>query len=276
MTGQFFDRLKTRQQSLRTHLCIGLDPDLSRLPEHLRGEPDAIFRFNQAIIDATSDLTCCYKPQNAHFTGIGAEDQLESTIRYLKDLDVPVLLDSKRGDVDSTSVHYAREAFERYGADAITANPYMGYDALMPFLDYKDRGVFVLCRTSNPGGADLQHLELASGDPLYVHVARLAAEQWNQNGNVGLVVGATRPDELAHVRAACGDLPFLLPGIGAQGGDIEDAVQSAAGGPIIISASRSVLYAGSGVDFDQSARAAAEDTRQAINRVIERFNTGTR
>lgn len=272
MTGEFFERLLKRQQLLQTHLCIGLDPDLSRIPEHLRSESDVIFRFNRAIVDATHDLVCCYKPQNAHFTGIGAEGQLEATIRYIQGLDVPVLLDSKRGDVESTSEHYAREAFERYGADAVTVNPYMGHDAMQPFLGYADRGVFILCRTSNPGGADLQHLKLETGETLYQHVARLAADSWNTHGNVGLVVGATRPEELAAVRDVCGNLPFLLPGVGAQGGDIESAVLSAEGGPIIMSASRSVLYASSGIDFDQAARIVAHETRLAINIAMPGLN----
>ena len=279
--NSFFVRIAELQQERGSLLCIGLDPDPSRMPKMLRAEgilsgKGAIFNFNKAIIDATHDLVCCYKPQIAHYAAHRAEDQLEQTIDYIHDKGLPVLLDAKRGDVGSTAEMYARELFERYGADAVTVNPWLGHDAMQPFLDRKDKGVFVLCRTSNPGGADLQHQPLADGNIMYERVARLAAEKWNHNGNVGLVVGATAPDELRRVREICPDMMFLVPGVGAQSGDIGAMMAAGQGGGMLISSSRAIIYAGDGKDFDkkdfaqkdfsQRAREAAEATRDAINR----------
>ena len=181
------------------------------------------------------------------------------------DEDVPVLMDAKRGDIGSTAEHYAREAFERYGADAITVNPYMGYDSLAPYLEYRDKGVFILCRTSNPGGADIQNLLLESGQRLYEHVAEQAATQWNKYGNMGLVTGATQPAELARIREITGDMPFLVPGVGAQGGDVAALMAAGQGGSLIINSSRAVLYASSAEDFAEAARATAIATRDEIN-----------
>jgi orotidine-5'-phosphate decarboxylase len=228
-----------------------------------------IFDFNKAIIDATADLVCCYKPQFAHYAAHGAEDQLLRTIQYIHGEypGMPVLLDSKRGDVGNTAERYAREAFDRYGADAVTVNPYLGTDSLEPFLKYADRGVVILCRTSNPGARDLQDLEV-NGRKLYHVVAEMAAKRWNSRGNCMLVVGATYPRELKEVRDIVGDMPLLLPGVGAQGADITQALQNgqtAKGTGLVVSSSRAILYASSGDDFAAAARKATLALRDQIN-----------
>lgn len=261
----FFERVALSQAAHSTLLCIGLDPDPARFPDSIRTSPEPIFTFNKAIIDATADLVCCYKPQIAHYAAVGAEDQLQKTIDYIHERKLAVLLDAKRGDVGSTAEKYAAELFERYGADGITINPYLGLDAMEPYLDYKDKGVFILCRTSNPGGADLQNLELKDGRQLFEHVARQAATVWNTHGNVGLVVGATQPSELARIRELVGSMTLLLPGIGAQGGEVEATIAAGQGGGMIVSSSRAILYASAGDDFDKKARAMAIATRDEIN-----------
>ena len=251
-------------------LCIGLDPEIERFPPEIRALPSPIFQFNKAVIDATADLVCAYKPQFAHYAAVGAEDQLQRTIEYIHHTcpDVPVILDAKRGDVGNTAERYAIEAFERYGADAVTVNPYLGGDSLEPFLSHADKGVIVLCRTSNPGAGELQDLQVG-GRPLYLAVAELAAQRWNSRGNCLLVVGATYPRELAEVRAIVGDMALLVPGVGAQGGDVAQAVQSGKsrdGAGLIVSSSRGILYASSsGADFASTARAAATRLRAQIN-----------
>ena len=252
-------------------LCVGLDPDVAKLPAELKGRPDAIFAFCKAIIDATANLACAFKPQIAYFAAIGAEDQLQAICDYLKSNypDIPLVLDAKRGDIGATAEQYAREAYERYHADAVTVNPYMGFDSVEPYLQWKDRGVIVLCRTSNPGGSDLQFLEV-DGKPLYQHVARMVAEKWNHQGQCGLVVGATFPQEIAQVRAIVGDMPLLVPGIGAQGGDIEATVkagQTLDGAGMMINSSRAILYAkpADGETFADAAARVARETRDAIN-----------
>jgi orotidine-5'-phosphate decarboxylase len=265
--------MATLRQAWATHdslVCVGLDPEIERFPKHIAAEPSPIFHFNKAIIDATHDLVCAYKPQFAHYAAYEAEDQLERTIEYVHRTypAVPVILDAKRGDIGSTAERYAIEAFERYGADAVTVNPYLGSDALEPFLRHADRGVIVLCRTSNKGGADLQDLEIG-GRRLFQVVAQLAAQRWNANGNCLLVVGATYPQELAQVRRIVGDMPLLVPGVGAQGADVAEAVragQDAQGTGLIVSSSRAILYASSGDDFAQAARAATQALRADINR----------
>ena len=249
---------------------VGLDPDPSRFPAQLRDRDDAIYTFCAAIADATADLACAFKPQIAYFAAQRAEDQLEALIVHIKRAhpQVPVILDAKRGDIGATAEQYAREAFERYRADAVTLSPFMGFDSLEPYLAYPDRGAFLLCRTSNAGGNDLQALDVG-GEKLFERVARLAGGAWNRNGQLGLVVGATYPAELARVRALVGELPVLVPGIGAQGGDIDATVQAgqtASGGGMAINSSRAILYAGHGEDFAQAAREAARATRDAINR----------
>ena len=267
----FVERLAGRWRSARTLLCVGLDPDPARFPPHLQGRPDAILAFCRAIVDATHDLVCAFKPQIAYFAAHRAEDQLEALIAHIHAAypEVPVILDAKRGDMGSTSDQYAREVFERYRADAVTLQPYQGYDAIAPYLAYPHKGAIILCRTSNPSGDELQALRVATErgeEPLYVHVARLVAERWNTNGQCGLVVGATYPKELAAVRAVVGDLPILVPGIGAQGGDLEASVAAGAtaAGGLMVSSSRAVLYAGNDEDFAAAARRVALETRDAI------------
>jgi orotidine-5'-phosphate decarboxylase len=269
----FIEKLSTAWSANNSLLCVGLDPDITKLPAHLQGQPDAIFAFCKAIIDATADTACGFKPQIAYFAALRAEDQLEAICAYLRSTypHLPIILDSKRGDIGATAEQYAREAFERYGADAVTLSPYMGFDSVAPYLEWKDRGAIVLCRTSNPGGSDLQFLNV-NGKPLYQHVAQLVAEKWNTNGQCGLVVGATFPDELAQVRAIVGDMPLLVPGIGAQGGDIAATVaagRTANGNGMMINSSRAILYAkpdqAAGEDFAQAARRVALETRDAIN-----------
>jgi orotidine-5'-phosphate decarboxylase len=251
-------------------LCVGLDPDPAKFPAHLKGRSDAIVEFCKAIVDATADLVCAFKPQIAYFAAHRAEDQLEALIRHVHDSHpgIPVILDAKRGDIGATAEQYAREAFERYDADALTVNPYLGFDSVEPYLAWKGRGIFVLCRTSNPGGSDLQFLE-AGGRKLYQHVAELVATKWNAGGQCALVVGATFPAELAEVRRLVGEMPLLVPGIGAQGGDIAAAVRAgrtAAGTGLVINSSRAILYASRGEDYAEAARLAAQRTREAINR----------
>jgi orotidine-5'-phosphate decarboxylase len=265
----FMTTLKEAWAAHDSLVCVGLDPEIERFPRHITAEPSPIFQFNKAIIDATHDLVCAYKPQVAHYAAYEAEDQLERTIEYVHRTypAVPVILDAKRGDIGSTAERYAIEAFERYGADAVTVNPYLGTDALEPFLRHADRGVIVLCRTSNKGGADLQDLEVG-GRRLFEVVAALAAQRWNAAGNCLLVVGATYPQELAQVRKIVGDMPLLVPGVGAQGADVAQAVragQDARGTGLIVSSSRAILYASSGDDFAQAARAATQALRAAIN-----------
>jgi orotidine-5'-phosphate decarboxylase len=257
----------TRNNSL---VCVGLDPEPAKFPAHLKGRPDAVFEFCRAIVDATADLVCTYKPQIAHFAALRAEDALERLIAHIhaKHPGVPVILDAKRGDIGSTAQHYVTEAFDRYGADAVTLNPYLGRDSVQPFLDRADKGVILLCHTSNPGAADLQDLDVG-GKPLYQHVAQIIARDWNTHGNCALVTGATWPEQLAQVRALVGDVPLLVPGIGAQGGDVEAVVhngRTSAGAGLMISSSRAILYAGSGEDFAQAARAATVELRDTINR----------
>jgi orotidine-5'-phosphate decarboxylase len=250
-------------------LCIGLDPEIERFPHHILAEASPIFQFNKAVIDATADLVCAYKPQFAHYAAYEAEDQLERTIEYIHRTypHLPVILDAKRGDIGNTAERYAIEAFERYAADAVTVNPYLGSDALEPFLRHEDKGVIVLCRTSNPGAAELQDLEVG-GRKLYQVVAQLAATRWNTRGNCLLVVGATYPRELAEVRALVGEMPLLVPGVGAQGGDVAQVVQNGQtrrGTGLIISSSRAILYASAGADFPGAVRAAAQALRAQIN-----------
>ncbi|MFA6069473.1 orotidine 5'-phosphate decarboxylase [Janthinobacterium lividum] len=267
----FINKLSAAWTANNSLLCVGLDPDLAKLPADLRDLPDGITTFCTRIIDATADLACAFKPQIAYFAALGAEKQLEDICRYVRENypHIPLILDAKRGDIGATATQYAREAFERYGADAVTVNPYMGEDSLDPYLAWKDRGVIILCRTSNPGGSDLQFLD-TDGVPLYQRVARLVAEKWNKNGQCALVVGATFPEELAQVRAIVGDMPLLVPGIGAQGGDIAATVgagQTANGMGMMISSSRAIIYATpqAGEDFADAARRVAIETRDAIN-----------
>jgi orotidine-5'-phosphate decarboxylase len=271
---QLLDQAWRRSGSL---LCVGLDPDPQRLPPSLAGAPDAILRFCTAIVDATAAHACAFKPQIAYFAAQRAEDQLERLISHIRTHhpQVPVVLDAKRGDIGATAKQYAAEAFERYDADAVTVNPYMGFDSIEPYLEHPGRGVFLLCRTSNAGGSDLQALRVtdgsggSGGELLYERVARLSAGAWNQTRQLGLVVGATFPGELARVRELAPDLPLLVPGVGAQGGDVAATVKAgcdAAGTGILINSSRAILYASPGRDFAEAAERAARQTCDDINR----------
>jgi orotidine-5'-phosphate decarboxylase len=276
----FIRQLQAAWQSSDSLLCIGLDPDLQRFPASLASGNGNIFSFNRAIIDATHDLVCAYKPQIAYFSALGAERQLEQTIAYIKSSypHIPVILDAKRGDIGSTATQYAREAFVRYQVDAVTVNPYMGFDSVQPFLDYQDKGVIVLCKTSNSGAAQLQELQLSGQDsePVYEYIARLVAKEWNFNHNCLLVMGATWPQQVARVRSIVGDMPFLVPGAGAQGGDVASIVQAgqtAAGTGLVISASRSILYASASHDFADASRTQAAALKNAINQHRTRHAT---
>ncbi|MEO8742509.1 MAG: orotidine-5'-phosphate decarboxylase [Lysobacteraceae bacterium] len=275
----FIASLKSRWSSVNSLVCVGLDPEPSKFPAHLRNDPDSVFVFCRAIVDATADLVCCFKPQIAHFAALGAEGALTRLIAHIHAAHpcVPVILDAKRGDIGSTAQNYAIEAFDRYNADAVTANPYLGRDSVQPFLDRADRGVVILCRTSNPGASDFQDLNIRSegagpanpGRPLYLCVAETIARDWNGNGNCALVVGATWPEQLREVRAIVGDMPLLIPGIGAQGGDVEAVLRNGRtsdGSGLIVSSSRAILYASSGENFADAARAATLELRDTINR----------
>lgn len=266
----FIKKLEQAWTTSNSLLMVGLDPDPQRFPAELQGRPDAIFEFCRAIVDVTAQYACGIKPQIAYFSAERAEDQLEALCDYVREHhpQLPIILDAKRGDIGSTADQYAREAFERYRADAVTVNPYMGFDTIEPYLAWSDKGVIVLCRTSNNGGSDLQFIESKDGTPLYLHVASLVAERWNKNGQCALVVGATYPDEIAKVRERVGDMPLLVPGIGAQGGDIPAAVQAgldSKGCGMMINSSRAILYASSSDDWRIEAASAARHTRDAIN-----------
>lgn len=266
----FMQSLAAAWQKNDSLLCVGLDPDPAKFPAHLQGRNDAIFEFCKTIVNSTADLVCSFKPQIAYFAARRAEDQLEALIDHIhaKHPGIPVILDAKRGDIGSTAEQYAVEAFERFKADAITVNPYMGRDSVEPYLAYPDKGVILLCRTSNPGGSDLQFLDVG-GEKLFERVARLVATEWNTTGQCALVVGATFPAEIARVREITGTLPLLVPGIGAQGGDIEATVRAGktlGGTGLMINSSRAILYAGKDEAFGAAARQIAQETRDAINR----------
>lgn len=260
---KFIEKLLAAARTNDSWLCVGLDPEPHKLPAGID-----IMDFCRTVIEATQDLVCAYKPNAAFFEALGSEGWtvLRSVIRAVPN-HIPVILDAKRGDIGNTAVAYARSAFEHLGADAVTVNPYMGYDSLKPFLDYRDRGVFVLCRTSNPGSADFQSLELG-GKPLYQMVAGKVAD-WNTADNLGLVVGATQPEELKTIRRSHPELPLLVPGVGAQGGSLELAVKYGVdtnGELAIINSSRQIIYASPGAEYDSAARQAAQGLRDQINR----------
>ena len=265
----FEERLRHAWDHTGSLLCVGLDPDPARLPTHLRSDPDAIYRFCTEIVDATADLACAVKPQIAYFAATRAEETLERICRYVVERypHLVLVLDAKRGDIGSTAEQYATEAYVRYGAHAVTVNPYLGTDSVEPFLRYQDRGIFVLCRTSNPGGDDLQQLDVG-GRPLFERVAELVATKWNGSSQCGLVVGATYPAELERVRGVVGpDLPLLVPGVGAQGGDAGETVRrgaNAQGTGLVVNNSRAILYASAGEDFAGAARGVAAATREAL------------
>jgi orotidine-5'-phosphate decarboxylase len=272
----FLARLQQASRLNDSLLCVGLDPEPGRFPGAWKGDPGRIYDFCARIVDATKDLVLAFKPQIAYFAAHRAEDQLEQLMAHMRRVapDVPVILDAKRGDIGSTAEQYAKEAFERYQADAVTLSPFMGFDSIEPYLRYPGKGAILLCRTSNAGGSDLQNQRLhdVAGQPrVYEHIAHLAQTQWNTNGQLGLVVGATFPGEIARVRELAPDLPLLIPGVGAQGGDAEATVRAGwrggqgSSGLIAVNSSRAVLYAGSGDDFAEAAREAARGTRDILN-----------
>jgi orotidine-5'-phosphate decarboxylase len=267
----FIEMLLDAQQRNGSMLCVGLDPEPSRFPGAMKGDATRIYDFCARIADATADLAIAFKPQIAYFAAHRAEDQLEKLMQHLRRNipHVPVILDAKRGDIGSTAEQYAKEAFERYDADAVTLSPFMGFDSVQPYLKYAGKGAFLLCRTSNPGGDDLQSQRLSSvpGEPLlYEHVARLAQGPWNLNGQLGLVVGATYPTEIERVRQVAPTVPLLIPGVGAQGGDAVATVKAGwrADAPIAVNSSRAILYASSGDDFSEAARREAMKTRDLL------------
>lgn len=252
-------------------VCVGLDPQLNRLPAAVRSGERPFLDFNKRIIDATLPHACAYKPQFAYYAAENRLDELLETMAYLREVasDRVVILDAKRGDIGSTADQYAREAFEVYGADAVTVNPYMGGDTLLPFSKFAAKGVVVLCKTSNPGSSELQDLVLQSGQPLYMEVARKAATEWNGNGNLALVVGATYPEQLARIRQTIGGMPMLVPGIGAQGGDLGATLQAGLrpdGWGLLINSSRGIIYASDGPDFATAAGQAARELQEACHR----------
>ena len=273
MAQTFTDKLAAAERANDSLLCVGLDPEPAKFPGAWQHDISRIFDFCATIVDATKDLVIAYKPQVAYFSAQRAEDQLERLMAHIRKVapGVPVILDAKRGDIGSTAEQYALEAFERYRADAVTLSPFMGFDSIEPYMKYDGKGLILLCRTSNPGGSDLQAQRLVTGDLLYEHIARLAQGPWNRGGQLGLVVGATFPAEIERVRELAPTLPLLIPGVGAQGGDAASAVRAGwrhAGGRttgmIIVNSSRGVLYASRSNEFATAARTAAQDTRAAL------------
>jgi orotidine-5'-phosphate decarboxylase len=275
----FLEQLQTAERQNGSLLCVGLDPEPAKFPAAYRGDASKIYDFCAAMVEATADLVIAFKPQIAYFAAHRAEDQLERLMAHMRSTapHVPIILDAKRGDIGSTAEQYAKEAFERYGADAVTLSPFMGWDSVQPYLKYHGKGAFLLCRTSNPGGDDFQNQRLRDvpGQPaLFEHIAALAQGPWNENGQLGLVVGATYPSEIERVRAVAPTLPLLIPGVGAQGGDAaatvkagwrhaQDAIATTTG-PVIVNSSRAILYASSGADFAQAARSEALRTRTVL------------
>ncbi len=272
----FIDMLRAAERQNHSMLCVGLDPEPTKFPDRIKGDANKIYDFCAAIVDATADLAIAFKPQIAYFAAHRAEGQLERLMEHMRRVapQVPIILDAKRGDIGSTAEQYAIEAFERYGADAVTLSPFMGFDSVQPYLKFHGKGAFLLCRTSNPGGDDLQNQRLSSveGQPLlYEHVAKLAQGPWNLNGQLGLVVGATYPKEIERVRELAPTLPLLIPGVGAQGGDAVATVKAGlrvqgdnTTGPIIVNSSRAILYASRADDFALSARQVALQTRDVL------------
>ena len=274
---KFISKLETRWAHSNSLLCVGLDPQLDRIPERFKKQNSPYLDFCTAIVDATHELVCCFKPQVAYFSAVGAEDQLERLVLYIKEQhpDIPVILDAKRGDIGSTAALYAKEAYERYGADAVTVNPYLGFESIEPYMKYEDKGIVVLCRTSNPGSDWLQK-DKKDSVPLYQRVAEQVAD-WNKEDQFVLVTGATYPEELGEVRKIVGRMPLLVPGIGAQGGDVKSVLevgldQKAQG--LIISSSREILYAHEQRNSDRpmdskklsEAGVVARQTRDMINK----------
>ena len=269
--SSFIEKLRTRWRDADTLLCVGLDPDPAKFPAHLAEDPDRLFRFCREIADATAQFACAFKPQIAYFAAhAGGEDALARLIAHIHEHHprIPVILDAKRGDIGSTAEQYVAEAFVRFNADAVTLNPYMGRDSAAPFLAHAKRGCIFLCHTSNPGARDFQEL-VVDGEPLYQRVARTIASEWNDSGTCALVLGATFPEELRVIRGIVGEMPLLVPGVGAQGGDVGAVVRhgrTTDGTGLMINSSRGILYASRGGDFSHAAAQAARALRDEINR----------
>lgn len=265
---KFYEKLDHITQKNKSFLCVGLDPDIKSLPAHLVGKKNPFFEFNRAIIDATADLVNSYKPQIAYYSAEGLESDLQMTLDYIREIypSVVTILDSKRGDIDSTAKQYAREAFERYQADSVTLNVYMGKDVITPFVDYESKGLFLLCKTSNPHGGDFQDLRVGA-ETVYEYLARKVSTEWNEKRNLGLVVGGTYIDALRKLREMDSELPLLIPGLGAQGGDLNQILDTAKhlkNKRIIVNASRSIIYAGTDIDFADKARQKALDYQKVM------------
>lgn len=268
MSLTFSERLRRAQETSGSLVCVGLDPDPAKLPGDLAQHHESFLAFSRRIVDATADIAAAYKPQIAFYSALGKESELAAGIRYIRERapHALIILDAKRNDIGNTAEAYAREAFDRYGADAVTVNAYMGEDSVRPFLSRPDRGAILLCRTSNPGARDFQDLRIA-GLPLYRRIAEHADRYWNGLQNLMLVVGATYPAEMAELRAAHPALSFLVPGIGAQGGDLDSTLAAgldARGNGLLINSSRGIIYAGGGTA--EAIREAATELRMRINR----------
>ncbi len=267
MTATYLERLAARSASVGSVLCLGLDPEPTALPPGFSADLAGVERFVALLIEAAGPFAAAVKPNLAFYESHGSAGMAAlERLRALVPSGLPVVIDAKRADIGSTAAHHAVALFDRLGADAVTVNPYMGFDSIAPYLEWQDRGTIVLCRTSNPGGDDFQNLRV-DGEPLYLHVARRVATEWNTIGDCALVVGATYPAELAGVRAVVGDLPLLVPGIGAQGGDVAAAVRAGAdsnGRGMIVNSSRAILYAGCDMDFADAARRMALATAAEI------------
>lgn len=273
----FLEKVSWTIKKRNSSLCIGLDPEGDKIPAICKSSLEPYFEFNKRIIDATHDCVSFYKPQVAHYSAVRKEHELEKTIAYIKSRypEIIVILDSKRGDIGNTALYYAQEAFERYQADAVTVNPYMGYDSVKPFVEYSDKGVFVLCKTSNPHSADIQNIKDNNGEYVYSVVAKKCEEEWNELKNIGLVVGATYTKEMSYIRQSSGpQIPFLIPGIGAQGGDLAAVIKASYSGygSIIINSSRGIIYADSSEKFDEVVRIEAKKLSDQINEYITHLN----
>ena len=281
--ADFRAQLLAAQARNTSLLCVGLDPEPAKFPGAWAGDASKIYDFCAAIVDATRDTVCAYKPQIAYFAAQRAEDQLERLIAHIHATapGVPVILDAKRGDIGATAGQYAREAFERYRADAVTLSPFMGLDSIEPYMRHSGKGLILLCRTSNPGGSDLQSQMLLDGELVYERIARLAAGEWSAGSGgaqLGLVVGATYPAEVARVRALAPTLPLLIPGIGAQGGDAAATVLAGwrSGGPIVVSSSRAVLYAGNDLAAENTAENTADNAAAITAESVAGFAAAAR
>ena len=278
MSILFFDQIKKRALSSKTLLCVGLDPEFERIPESIKKSNKPLFDFNQKIIDATYQHALCYKIQFAHYAALGRENEIVETINYIRTKypEVKTILDYKRGDIGNTAKYYAEEGFVKYEAESITYSPYMGFDSAEPLLSYKDRGVFFLCKTSNKGSGDFQDLLVVNEDgpsePLYMRVAKTIQKKWNSNNNVALVVGGTYPEILEAIRKENISLPFLVPGIGAQGGDLESVITKGAfgdWGSLLISSSRGIIHKSSDVaDFEVKAEEEAKIIATSCNKLF--------